>query len=53
MCIRDRPDGINLQSVIPEMVEVIITPDESIKTPASPAVPALSLIHISEPTRPY
>ncbi len=34
------PDGINLQSVIPEMVEVVITPDESIKTPASPAVPA-------------
>jgi YbbR domain-containing protein len=29
------PDGIRLQSVIPEMVEVVITPDESTKTPAT------------------
>ena len=34
------PDGISLQSVIPEMVEVVITPDENTKPPASPAVPA-------------
>ena len=34
------PDGIRLQSVIPEMVEVVITPDENTKPPASPAVPA-------------
>jgi YbbR domain-containing protein len=33
------PDGINLQSVIPEMVEVVITPGENASSPAGLASP--------------
>jgi YbbR domain-containing protein len=36
------PDGINLQSVIPEVVEVVITPDGSTSSPRNPSLPAVA-----------
>ena len=52
MCIRDRPTAPWNSRLVPG-----VTLDDMFtvtgKTAAVPAVKALSLIHISEPTRPY
>ena len=52
MCIRDRDDGIRVVAVLAFDADGMLAVGRSV--PATGAYPSLlSLIHISEPTRPY
>ena len=52
MCIRDRGVGVD-GMVIALVTVIVIVGVPGVLTVGTRPLPALSLIHISEPTRPY